>query len=90
LLAGILVGPSVLGWVTHENLQALQIFSEVGLGLILFSIGAVFEVTRIRRIGRRLLVLTLTESALASILVCVGCCSLVSPGRSPSCSAQLH
>lgn len=69
LVAGMLVGPSVLGWVSHENLQALHVFSEVGLGLILFSIGGVFEFSRIRRIGRQVLTLTLTESALAALFV---------------------
>jgi Kef-type K+ transport system membrane component KefB len=69
LVAGMLVGPSVLGWVSHDNLQALHVFSEVGLGLILFSIGGVFEFSRIRRIGRRVLALTLAESLLAALLV---------------------
>lgn len=69
LVAGMLVGPSVLGWVSHDNLQALHVFSEVGLGLILFSIGGVFEFSRIRRIGRRVLAITLAESLLAALLV---------------------
>ena len=43
ILAGVALGPSVLGWVSYENLAALQILSEVALGLILFSIGSVFE-----------------------------------------------
>jgi Kef-type K+ transport system membrane component KefB len=72
LVAGIVVGPSGLGWVSHDNLQALHIFSEVGLGLILFSIGAVFELGRVRAIGRRLVTLTLAESALAGVLVTTG------------------
>ena len=72
LVAGMIVGPSALGWVTHENLEALHIFSEVGLGLILFSIGAVFEFGRVRAIGRRLVTLTLAESGLAAALVFVG------------------
>jgi Kef-type K+ transport system membrane component KefB len=72
LVAGMLVGPSVLGWVTHENLEALHVFSEVGLGLILFSIGGVFELGRMRRIGRRVLLLALTESACAAALVALG------------------
>ena len=69
LAAGIIAGPSVLGLITHENLQSLHVFSEVGLGLILFSIGGVFEFSRMRRIGRRVLLLTLAESALAGVLV---------------------
>ena len=72
LVAGIIVGPSGLAWVTHDNLEALHIFSEVGLGLILFSIGAVFELGRVRAIGRRLVTVTLAESALAGILVTIG------------------
>ena len=72
LVAGMIVGPSALGWVTHENLEALHIFSEVGLGLILFSIGAVFEFGRVRAIGRRLVTLTLAESGLAAALVFIG------------------
>jgi len=79
LVAGMLVGPSVLGWVSHENLQALHVFSEVGLGLILFSIGGVFEFSRIRRIGRRLLALTLAESALAAVLVGGGMLAIGQP-----------
>ena len=72
LVAGMLVGPSLLGWVSHENLQALRVFSEVGLGLILFSIGGVFEIGRMRRIGRRVLLLALGESTCAALLVTVG------------------
>lgn len=72
LLAGIAVGPSLLGWITHDNLQSLKVFSEVGLGLILFSIGGAFEIPRMRRIGRRVLLLTVAESACASVLVALG------------------
>ena len=72
LVAGMLVGPSVLGWVTHENLAALHVFSEVGLGLILFSIGGVFELSKMRSIGRGLFTLTLAESLCAALLVTTG------------------
>jgi len=72
IVAGMVVGPSVLGLVTHEHLQSLHTFSEVGIGLILFSIGAVFELGRVRAIGRRLVTLTLFESAMSAVLVAVG------------------
>ncbi len=72
IIAGILLGPSVLGWVSAENLQALEVLSEVALGLILFSIGAVFEYRLFLRFGRRILLLTLWESLLASSLVIIG------------------
>lgn len=72
ILAGCALGPSALGWVSHENLQALSILSEVALGLILFSIGSVFEYSLLLRFGKRILKLTLIESVLASALVTSG------------------
>jgi Kef-type K+ transport system membrane component KefB len=72
ILAGIVLGPSMLGWVSVQNLAALQILSEVALGLILFSVGTVFEASRFRRVGRQVLSLTLYESALAALLVTAG------------------
>jgi Kef-type K+ transport system membrane component KefB len=62
----------MLGWVSMRNLAALEILSEVALGLILFSVGTVFELSRFRRVGRQVLLLTLYESALAALLVTVG------------------
>ncbi len=72
IIAGVVLGPSVLGWVTRENLTALEILSEVALGLMLFSIGTVFELDRLRRTGRQFLIVTLVESALAATIVTVG------------------
>jgi Kef-type K+ transport system membrane component KefB len=72
ILAGVVLGPSMLGWVSMRNLAALEILSEVALGLILFSVGTVFEAARFRRVGRQVLLLTLYESALAALLVVVG------------------
>jgi Kef-type K+ transport system membrane component KefB len=79
ILAGIAVGPSVLGWVSHENLAALNVFSEVALGLILFSIGSVFEFSRVRAIGRAVLRITAAESLLAAALVTLGLLALGQP-----------
>ena len=79
ILAGVVLGPSVLGWVSHENVAALQLLSEVALGLILFSIGSVFEFSLFRRIGRQILSLTLIESTLAALLVSVGILALGQP-----------
>ena len=72
ILAGIVLGPSILGWVSADNLLALEVLSEVALGLILFSIGSVFEFSRFRKMGRQFLYLTLIESLLASLLVTLG------------------
>jgi Kef-type K+ transport system membrane component KefB len=72
ILAGVAVGPSFLGWISHENLASLEVFSEVALGLILFSIGSVFEISRFRKIGRRAIFITIAESMLAGVIVSLG------------------
>jgi Kef-type K+ transport system membrane component KefB len=86
ILAGVALGPSVLGWVSQENLRALEILSEVALGLILFSVGTVFEMNRFARVGRRVLLLTLVESALAASLVTGAMLAL---GQSPAIALLL-
>ena len=58
--------------MSHENLQALEILSEVALGLILFANGSVFEFRLLKRYGQRVLKLTLIESAAAMALVVIG------------------
>jgi len=79
ILIGVVLGPSVLGWVSQRNLTALEVLSEVALGLILFSIGSVFEFSRFRRLGRQIVYLTLVESSLAAMLVSCGMLALGQP-----------
>jgi Kef-type K+ transport system membrane component KefB len=79
ILVGVALGPSTLGWLSQENLVALGVLSEVALGLILFSVGAVFEFSLFRRIGRQVFVVTVVESFAAAALVSGGCLVLNQP-----------
>lgn len=69
LLIGVLIGPAAFDVITFENLEALQLLSEVALGLILFSIGTIFEAGTFRRLGRRVMVITAAEAFGACLLV---------------------
>jgi Kef-type K+ transport system membrane component KefB len=69
IAVGVIVGPSVMGWVSQENLATLGVFSQVALGLILFSVGSIFDIQRVQTVGLSVLRLTLAESLLAAILV---------------------
>jgi Kef-type K+ transport system membrane component KefB len=71
IVAGILAGPNVFGWITHRNVQTLEIFSHVALGLILFSVGGIFERRRLESIGRSIAIVTVFESLLTAVLVCL-------------------
>jgi Kef-type K+ transport system membrane component KefB len=79
ILVGVALGPSMLGWLSQENLVALGVLSEVALGLILFSVGAVFEISLFRRIGRQVFVVTVLESSAAAVLVGGGSLALGQP-----------
>jgi Kef-type K+ transport system membrane component KefB len=79
IIAGVILGPSVLGWLSHENLLAIGLFSEVALGLILFSVGSVFEISLFRRLGRQIALVTLIESTLAAAVVTIGILALGQP-----------
>ena len=69
ILAGIIVGPSVLGWINEQNLTSLSVFSEIALALILFSIGSIFEFRLFREIGSAVVRVTLVESLSVAALV---------------------
>jgi Kef-type K+ transport system membrane component KefB len=71
LAVGMLIGPAALDFITHENLTALGILSEVALGLILFNIGAIFEASVFRRLGPGVMRITFWEASLAFVLVSV-------------------
>ncbi len=69
ILAGIIVGPSVLGWINEQNLTSLSVFSEIALALILFSIGSIFEFRLFREIGSAVVRVTVSESLCVAALV---------------------
>jgi Kef-type K+ transport system membrane component KefB len=58
MAAGILLGPSLLGWLwpeafefvfAGESLQVLRLFSEIGVCLFMFVVGMELELSRIRQ-----------------------------------------
>jgi K+:H+ antiporter len=58
MTAGILLGPSLLGWVwpeafgfvfAGESLQVLRLFSQIGVCLFMFAVGMELELSRIKQ-----------------------------------------
>ena len=85
LVAGILVGPYVLGqlgellfnhfgiggigFISEESVKAVSIISEVALGFIAFSIGNEFRVSQLKKIGKQATVIGIVQAIIACLLV---------------------
>jgi len=57
LLAGVVLGPSLLGWIEPEN--ALTLMAEIGVILLLFEVGLETDVGRLLRTGAKSLLVAL-------------------------------
>ncbi len=68
LLTGLLIGPSVLQLISADVVSSLSLLNDLALGLIMFSIGGVFEIHHIRAIGKKVLWLTIGQSVGAIVL----------------------
>lgn len=51
LLAGLLVGPSLLGWVSPDT--TMKLLAEIGIILLLFEVGMDTDLSRLARSGRK-------------------------------------
>lgn len=66
LLAGLLLGPSVLGWV--EPTETLMTLAEVGIILLLFEVGLDTDLFRLAKAGRKPFVVALVGALLPLLL----------------------
>ncbi|XMB85761.1 cation:proton antiporter [Mycoplasmatota bacterium WC44] len=71
LVAGILIGPSVLGLVSHESLEGLDIVTNVALGFIAFGIGSEILFRNLKETGVQVFIITLLQAAFAVAFVLV-------------------
>lgn len=72
LVAGLLVGPSVLGIIPDTALAGFDIISEVALGFIAFSIGSEFKISYFKRVGAAPIVIAIFEALIAVFAVVAG------------------
>ena len=84
LVAGILVGPYVLGalgvpglgFISLEDVGSYSIICDVALGFIAFSIGNEFRLSQLKRIGKQATVVGIFQAVVATLVVDVALIAL--------------
>jgi len=69
LLAGVLIGPSILNLVPKEAGESLTVISEAALGFIAYSIGSEMNFKNLKKVGKSLITITIFEALIPAILV---------------------
>ncbi len=77
LVAGVLIGPWVLGRLgipglglaTAEDVDKLEFLSDIALGFIAFAIGSEFRLSKLKKIGRQAAVVGVVQSVMAALVV---------------------
>ena len=77
LVAGVLIGPSLigllhipgLGFGSYEELESLGLISDVALGFIAFSIGNEFRLSQLRETGKQATVIGILQAVVTAALV---------------------
>lgn len=72
LLAGILIGPSVLKLVSAEMVMKMDFVTDIALAIIAFSVGKFFKLSILRSNGVKSIILTLFEAFSAFLVVMFG------------------
>lgn len=69
IVAGVLLGPGVLGVIPPNIISGMEFVSDVALAFISFGVGKFFKVERLKRTGWRVIVITAMQSLLTGLLV---------------------
>ena len=62
IVAGMIIGPYTPPFSLLINLDILNVFAEIGIILLLFVVGMEFPIEKLRSIGRKALVIALSEA----------------------------
>lgn len=69
IIAGILIGPYVLNIVPKGVISGMDFLADIALAFIAFSTGEFFRVSTLKKSGAKVIIITLLEALMASVLV---------------------
>ena len=83
LIAGVLIGPFVLGalqipgiGITTEQMEGFGIISDLALGFIAFSMGNEFRLSQLKKIGKQATVIGIFQALITTVVVDVALIAL--------------
>ena len=77
LIAGIVIGPSMINVVPQQFIDSTSFLGDIALAFIAFSVGEYFKIKEIKKVGPKIVVITIIETLLAFILTFVVCYFLI-------------
>ena len=69
ILTGIFIGPYCLNLIPAQVIDGMDFISDIALAFIAFSVGEFFKLSTLRKSGAGVIVITLLEACLASVVV---------------------
>lgn len=69
ILAGVLIGPYVLHLIPDSVVEHMDFVTDIALAYIAFGVGEYFKKDRLRQNGMRIVIITLLEALMASLVV---------------------
>ncbi len=69
IIAGIIIGPYCLNMIPNRIIVGMDFIADIALAFIAFSTGEFFRISALKKNGIKVVVITILESLLASILV---------------------
>ena len=69
ILAGIVIGPYSLDFIPVEIIKGMDFIADIALAFIAFNVGQYFRTSTLKKNGKKVIIITLFEALVASVLV---------------------
>lgn len=69
LVAGLIIGPSILGIIPKETVSEFSIISEVALAFIAYSIGSELNLAHLKRMSKGIILITFLQALMAMLFI---------------------
>ena len=69
IVAGIIIGPHTPPFSLIHEVDALNLFAEIGVVLLLFTVGMEFPINKLKKIGRKAIIIATGEEAFGTLII---------------------